>query len=96
MGLLDQKASRNAFILGNLALLQLQGLAVGSVAGLFAFGLGVIIHPTTNNMSEVALMISASMLCAAASSLVLGGFMCGLVLLCRRYGINPGKKKKKS
>ncbi|GJJ72135.1 solute carrier family 41 [Entomortierella parvispora] len=89
LGLLDQKPTRNAFIKGNLALLQLQGLAVGSVAGLFSFGLGVIVHPTTNNMSEIALMITASMMCAAASSFVLGVFMCGLVLLCRKYGINP-------
>ncbi|KAF9097158.1 hypothetical protein BGX23_009647 [Mortierella sp. AD031] len=89
LGLLDQRASRNAFIKGNLALLQLQSLAVGSVAGLFSFGLGVVVHPTTNNLNEIALMITASMLCAAMSSFVLGGFMCGLVLVCRRYRINP-------
>ncbi|KAF9123124.1 hypothetical protein BGX30_001614, partial [Mortierella sp. GBA39] len=89
LGLLDQKASRNAFIKGNLGLLQLQSLAVGSVAGLFSFGLGMVVHPTTNNFNEIALMITASMLCAAMSSFVLGGFMCGLVLVCRRYRINP-------
>ncbi|KAF9170653.1 hypothetical protein BGX21_009541 [Mortierella sp. AD011] len=89
MGLLDHRESRNAFIKGNLALLQVQSLTVGSVAGLFAFGLGVIVHPTTNNPSEIALMITSSMLCAALSSFVLGGFMCGLVLVCRRYRINP-------
>ncbi|KAG9324899.1 hypothetical protein KVV02_003306 [Mortierella alpina] len=89
MGLLDLPSSRNAFIKGNLALLQLQSLAVGSVAGLFSFGLGVVVHPTTNNVNEIALMITASMLCAAISSFVLGSFMCGLVLVCRRYRINP-------
>ncbi|KAF9966090.1 hypothetical protein BGZ70_003321 [Mortierella alpina] len=89
MGLLDLPSSRNAFIKGNLALLQLQSLAVGSVAGLFSFGLGVVVHPTTNNLNEIALMITASMLCAAISSFVLGSFMCGLVLVCRRYRINP-------
>ncbi|KAI8604050.1 hypothetical protein EDD21DRAFT_301361, partial [Dissophora ornata] len=89
MGLLDQRSSRNAFIKGNLALLQVQSLAVGSVAGLFSFGLGVIVHPTNNNVNEIALMITASMLCAAMSSFVLGGFMCGLVLVCRKYKINP-------
>ncbi|KAF8976608.1 hypothetical protein BGZ46_008128, partial [Entomortierella lignicola] len=89
MGLLDHRESRNAFIKGNLALLQVQSLTVGSVAGLFAFGLGVIVHPTTNNFVEIALMITSSMLCAAMSSLVLGAFMCGLVLICRKYRINP-------
>ncbi|KAF9935369.1 hypothetical protein FBU30_003159 [Linnemannia zychae] len=89
MGLLDTPTSRNGFIKGNLALLQLQSLTVASVAGLFSFALGMIVHPTTNNLEEVALMISASMLCASASSLVLGGFMCGLILICRHYRVNP-------
>ncbi|KAF8923463.1 hypothetical protein EDD21DRAFT_392987 [Dissophora ornata] len=89
MGLLDTPATRNAFIKGNLALLQLQSLAVGSVAGLFSFALGMIVHPTTNNIEEVALMISSSMLCASASSFILGSFMCALVLICRRFRINP-------
>ncbi|KAK3830559.1 MAG: hypothetical protein JOS17DRAFT_685101, partial [Linnemannia elongata] len=89
MGLLDTPSSRNAFIKGNLALLQLQSLTVGSVAGLFSFALGMIVHPTTNNLEEIALMISSSMLCASASSFVLGSFMCGLVLICRHYRVNP-------
>lgn len=93
MGLLDTPSSRNAFIKGNLALLQLQSLTVGSVAGLFSFALGMIVHPTTNNLEEIALMISSSMLCASASSFVLGSFMCGLVLICRHYRVNPGTKR---
>ncbi|KAF9362778.1 hypothetical protein BGX34_005505 [Mortierella sp. NVP85] len=89
MGLLDMPDTRNAFIRGNLALLQLQSLTVGSVAGLFSFVLGKVFHPTSNRMEEIALMISSSMLCAAISSFVLGSFMCALVLICRKYGINP-------
>ncbi|KAF9908765.1 hypothetical protein BX616_011378 [Lobosporangium transversale] len=89
MGLLDSPLTRNAFIKGNLALLQLQGLTVGSVAGLFSFALGMIVHPTTNNLEEIALMISSSMLCASISSFVLGSFMCALVLICRHYRVNP-------
>ncbi|KAI8347229.1 hypothetical protein B0O80DRAFT_215957 [Mortierella sp. GBAus27b] len=89
MGLLDTPETRNSFIKGNLALLQLQSLTVGSVAGSFAFLLGMIVHPTTNNLEEIALMISSSMLCASISSFVLGSFMCGLVLICRRYRVNP-------
>ncbi|KAF9438584.1 hypothetical protein BGZ76_006636 [Entomortierella beljakovae] len=89
MGLLDSPTSRNSFILGNLALLQLQSLTVGSVAGLFSFALGMIVHPTLNNLEEIALMISSSMLCASVSSFVLGSFMCGLVLICRHYKVNP-------
>lgn len=93
MGLLDTPATRNAFILGNLALLQLQSLTVGSVAGLFSFALGMVVHPTVNNLEEIALMISSSMLCASMSSLILGSFMCVLVLVCRHYRVNPGKQR---
>ncbi|KAG0326344.1 hypothetical protein BGZ99_009696 [Dissophora globulifera] len=89
MGLLDTPATRNEFIKGNLALLQLQSLTVGSVAGLFSCGLGMIVHSTSNSIEEIALMISSSMLCASISSFVLGSFMCGLVLICRRYRVNP-------
>ncbi|KAG0328850.1 hypothetical protein BG004_002456 [Podila humilis] len=85
----DSPATRNAFIKGNLALLQLQSLTVGSVAGLFAFVLGMIVHPTTNDLSEIALMISSSMLCASVSSFLLGSFMCALVLICRHFRVNP-------
>ncbi|KAF9284289.1 hypothetical protein BGZ68_004793 [Mortierella alpina] len=89
MGLLDAPATRNEFIKGNLALLQLQSLTVASVAGLFSFVLGMIVHPTTNNLEEIALMISSSMLCASVSSFFLGSFMCGLVLICRHFRVNP-------
>ncbi|KAG0004847.1 hypothetical protein BGZ80_010191 [Entomortierella chlamydospora] len=89
MGLLDTPATRNAFVIGNLALLQLQSLTVGSVAGLFSFALGMIVHPTLNNLEEIALMISSSMLCASVSSFVLGSFMCALVLICRHFKVNP-------
>ncbi|KAF9309811.1 hypothetical protein BG003_009246 [Podila horticola] len=89
MGLLDSPATRIAFVKGNLALLQLQSLTVGSVAGLFAFVLGMIVHPTTNDLSEIAIMITSSMLCASVSSFVLGSFMCALVLICRHYKVNP-------
>lgn len=36
-------------------------------------------------------MVVASAMCAAAlSSALLGSFMCGLVVLCRRFGLDPG------
>ncbi|KAF9168595.1 hypothetical protein DFQ26_004229 [Actinomortierella ambigua] len=89
MGLLDSPQSRSLFVKGNLALLQVQALSVGSIAGLFSFGLGMLVHPSGNNWNEIALMIAASMMCASISSFVLGGFMCVLVLLCRKFNINP-------
>ncbi|KAF9584357.1 hypothetical protein BGW38_006760 [Lunasporangiospora selenospora] len=89
MGLLDTPSTRSEFVKGNLALLQLQSLTVASVAGLFAFVLGMLVHQTGNNLEEIALMIASSMLCASISSLILGSFMCSLVVICRYFRINP-------
>lgn len=33
---------------------------------------------------------SSAMSAACLSSILLGSFMCGLVLLCRRFGLDPG------
>ncbi|RUP44911.1 hypothetical protein BC936DRAFT_148872, partial [Jimgerdemannia flammicorona] len=90
LGDLDYRPTRHALVLGNLALLQVQALIVGSIAGLFSFAMGTITHPKDlNSYYESMLMITSAMLCAALSSLVLGTFMCALVILCRWAKINP-------
>ncbi|RUS13584.1 hypothetical protein BC937DRAFT_95095 [Endogone sp. FLAS-F59071] len=84
------RPTRHTLVTGNLALLQVQALIVGSIAGLFSFAMGTVTHPKdSNSYFESMLMITSSMLCAALSSLVLGTFMCGLVILCRWARINP-------
>lgn len=40
---------------------------------------------------EVLLVLCVSGLAASLSSAVLGSFMCSLVVLCRRFKINPGE-----
>lgn len=40
---------------------------------------------------EALLVLCVSMLAASISSGVLGSFMCSLVVLCRRYKVNPGE-----
>ena len=91
LGDLDYKPTRNALVWGNLALLQVQALIAGSIAGLFSFILGLITHPDdANTISESMLMISSSMLSAAMSSFVLGVFMCALIIVSRMFRINPG------
>lgn len=37
------------------------------------------------------LTASSAMLASCLSSVVLGSFMCGLVLMCRKFGLDPGK-----
>lgn len=39
---------------------------------------------------EVLLVLCVSGMAASLSSAVLGSFMCSLVVLCRRFKINPG------
>ncbi|RUS23480.1 hypothetical protein BC938DRAFT_475086 [Jimgerdemannia flammicorona] len=95
LGDLDYRPTRHALVLGNLALLQVQALIVGSIAGLFSFAMGTITHPKDlNSYYESMLMITSAMLCAALSSLVLGTFMCALVILCRWAKINPGELRR--
>ncbi|CAG8607733.1 9655_t:CDS:2 [Ambispora gerdemannii] len=89
LGELDKPSVRDALVWGNLSLLQVQALIVGAVAGLFSFAEGIIFHPHKNSFYESMLVIVASMLCSALSSLIMGTFMCTLVILCRRFRINP-------
>jgi solute carrier family 41 len=42
---------------------------------------------------EVLLVLCVSMLGTSLSSAVLGSFMCALVVLCRRFRVNPGECK---
>ncbi|OZJ01933.1 hypothetical protein BZG36_04832, partial [Bifiguratus adelaidae] len=90
LGDLDFAPTRRAMIVGNLSLLQVQATVVGSIAGLFSFLLGVIMEPKNiGGFSEVMLMISSAMICAAVSGFVLGVFMCALVIASRWANINP-------
>lgn len=42
---------------------------------------------------EALLVLCVSMLAAGLSSGVLGSFMCSLVVLCRRFRVNPGRSR---
>ncbi|RKP12202.1 hypothetical protein BJ684DRAFT_6675, partial [Piptocephalis cylindrospora] len=89
LGELDDQAGRRSMILGNLALIQLQSLSVGGLAGLLSFLLGLLFHPHSHAVGEMAMMIVTAMSCASLSSFILGSFMCSLCVLSRRWGINP-------
>jgi len=91
LGELDQASVRDALIWGNLALLQVQALIVGAVAGFFSFSEELVFHPHSNTYSESMLVIVASMVCATLSSMILGTFMCALIIVSRKFRINPGE-----
>lgn len=95
MGLLDHPETRQALVWGNLALIQVQALVSGAIAGLFSVLLGVLLHPEQLiSVSETTLVMASAMISASVSSLVLGLFMCLLIILSRILHIDPGKKKK--
>jgi hypothetical protein len=55
-----------------------------------SFVLGYFTHPHRETWFESALMIVSAMLGASLSSVVLSAFMSSLVLVSRRFRINPG------
>ncbi|ORZ02784.1 hypothetical protein BCR43DRAFT_482157 [Syncephalastrum racemosum] len=90
LGDLDKPESRNPLVIGNLTLIQVQALIAGSIAGIFSFVLGILEHPDEPaTVSESILVITSSMIAAAASSFVLGVFMCALIVVSRRFQIDP-------
>jgi solute carrier family 41 len=93
LGDLDNRATCKKLVFGNLALLQVQSLIAGSIAGLFSFILGLLTRPSNDASTfyESMLVISSSMLAAALSSFILGIFMCLLIIYSRRLNIDPGE-----
>ncbi|ORZ18084.1 solute carrier family 41 member 1-like protein [Absidia repens] len=90
LGDLDHPQKRNALIWGNLALIQVQALIAGAIAGIFSFVLGILEHPTVpTSVSESILVITSSMVAATVSSFVLGVFMCILIIISRKMKIDP-------
>ncbi|KAI9445755.1 Mg transporter [Lactarius psammicola] len=128
MGDLDTPSVRNALILGNLALIQVQSAVVSFIAACFPFLLSAIfpgvgeespesLPPDTRNLfhylrtpnlghshrgpravppptgfskfNEFMVVASTAMSAACLSAIVLGSFMSGLVVLCRKLGRDP-------
>lgn len=95
MGDLDHPETRNALVWGNLALIQVQALISGSLAGIFSVFLGGVLHPEESiTIAESVLVIASSTVSATVSSFVLGLFMCVLIIISRIMKIDPGKKRK--
>ncbi|KIY44072.1 hypothetical protein FISHEDRAFT_52057 [Fistulina hepatica ATCC 64428] len=101
MGELDDRRARRDIILGNLSLLQVQAGVVSFVAAGVALLLGLVlprIHPEIAPTDAGArksgfptfILVSATATAAAClSSIVLGSFMCSMIVLCRHFGWDP-------
>ncbi|KAI9485724.1 MAG: hypothetical protein EXX96DRAFT_546222 [Benjaminiella poitrasii] len=90
LGELDFGPARKSFIIGNLSLLQVQSIVSGAVAGIASFALGLITKPdSSTSYYEMMFMTASSMVSASFSAAILGVFMCALIILCRRFDVDP-------
>lgn len=89
LGHLDSPEMRWPILIGNLEVIQIQSIVIGFVAGVFSLIMGHIVHPGKNVYDDVVLTLSCSILTASLTSITLGAFLCGVVLLSRKWNINP-------
>ena len=90
MGDLDYGPTRRSLIIGNLSLLQVQSLVAGAIAGVSSFALGLITKPGSNtSYFEMMYMTASAMVSASFSAGILGIFMVALILVCRKFDIDP-------
>jgi len=87
-GLLDEPISRNSIIFGNMILVEAQAMVVAFLASLVAMVLGWIPDGTWETNHAILLCVG-SLLTGAIASLLLGGVMIFVILISRKFGINP-------
>lgn len=75
--------------LGNLALIQVQGLVIGALSGVFSFLLGIIVNETVESFEQTMLLICCAMFTASISSLIMGSLLCLIVWASRVFKVNP-------
>ncbi|XP_076469036.1 solute carrier family 41 member 1-like [Babylonia areolata] len=88
LGNMDKRNEKIKMVFGNLALVQAQATVVGFLASMFAMVMGWIpkgLFP----LDHALLLCASSMFTATVASFILGSLMVGVVLLSRRFRINP-------
>ncbi|XP_074600564.1 solute carrier family 41 member 1-like [Brevipalpus obovatus] len=91
LGDLDDPIERNRMIIGNMALVQCQASTVGFIAPMIALAVSYI-SPTEGSdltLHEAILLMAGSVITANLANLFLGSLMCTVVILSRRFKINP-------
>ena len=89
LGTLDNGQIRNSILFGNLQLMQIQGITVGLIAGFVSLIVGMIFHSRYNSKDEILLILACSIWSASLASFLLGSLMCGIVVVSRKFHINP-------
>jgi len=87
-GLLDSPATMRSIVTGNMLLVEGQAMVVAMLASLVAMVLGWI--PDGKWESNHAMLLClGSLLTGALASFLLGGIMILVIIISRKYGINP-------
>eukprot|EP00096_Caligus_rogercresseyi_P000961 TRINITY_DN11546_c0_g1_i1.p1 TRINITY_DN11546_c0_g1~~TRINITY_DN11546_c0_g1_i1.p1 ORF type:complete len:508 (-),score=151.65 TRINITY_DN11546_c0_g1_i1:480-2003(-) len=92
LGHLDTPKNIYSLVLGNLALVQCQGIVVGFLASAFAIIMGLLRSSDTQIVDEFyhgLLLCASSVVTASIASLVLGLIMIAVILLSKRLKLNP-------
>ena len=91
LGDLDSKNERNLILFGNMALIQCQASVVGFIAPIVAILLSFSSEYERESLDhkEMLLIIASSVITANVANLILGSIMCGTIILCRHYNVNP-------
>ncbi|KAF8955560.1 hypothetical protein BDZ97DRAFT_1673673 [Flammula alnicola] len=102
VGELDDPAVRRSIIFGSLALLQVQTIFVSFIAACIALILGRFVPRNGPQLpvdiallarspypTRLIMVASTTMTAAALSGIILGSFMCTLIVLCRKFNRDP-------
>ncbi|XP_064489183.1 solute carrier family 41 member 1-like [Ornithodoros turicata] len=88
LGRMETMGDRLTIARGNLALIQCQATVAGLVAALLAIAKSWAENGTANT-SHVLLLATAAVLTATLASIVLASIMVLVVIVCRRFHLNP-------
>lgn len=88
LGNMDTGAERWTMAAGNMALIQCQATVVAFLASLFAVLMGYITESRFDT-GNAMLLCASSMVTASIASLLLGSLMVGVVILSRKFHLNP-------
>jgi len=89
LGKLDTRSVAVNMILGNLVLVQCQGIVVGFLASIVGMMMAWIPEQHKVNTDHALLLMASAMVTASIASLVLGLIMVMVILLARRFKCDP-------
>lgn len=91
LGSLDDSFEKNRLIISNMALAQCQASTVGLFTPFIAVAISFISSSERHNLdfNKIVLLITGSVITSNVANFVLNSMICCLILLCRRFKMNP-------